>query len=941
MSMNVKSRHGFYELYEHAGLGSLVWSRSSFLSARYYHYSIGLFIVLIIATNLLLRVPILYISGVIAAYSLYLLLRKHLTPKREAQFYEPRMQLVRALVGIGVISGIIVLVPDSNQTTLWLLFLLNILITSKHCSTRVFIFTSATACGALIASEAIHALWFMPSAILISVLVDSINKCLCIGLFSFILHYLVRNVQARDETINAYEAVNDLARETNLTEFDSGAQWIPLLSVLLRHLDGDTASVWLCDGKTRRIHRIVQVSRVSSPQSDVIETDSVPSERILMGDDDLVARAVSTGQFQHSAVATPTTINKTRLFPSHDDPGHDLAVPINLGLNERRVTLGAISVCFRRSNFKERLLKDYQIFIQGLIHQAQPMLIAAQRLEEMAALQQVSYEASHSLDLNQVLENVLHATVETLGFQFATVSLVDEQQNLIRCVTGLNVSQGWIKMAIHSLDSPDIQAQIIHTGKTEVITGWDPRFDKRIWKKYGHAEMIRIFVPIPVVDPKTGEERRIGTIEAGYKRSARGEITHDQKRMLEAFRFQVGLAIEHARLLQREQYRTELLTRLQNVSQSFAAPHTPAEMLDEIGRQAQSLLQANFVMVYPYDRDKHQLELPLIFGETTRRYHFNLALDHETILTRLVASTEPYYSRDALSDPHLAPPAQLIDGVPYRKASFIRRHNIKSFAGIPLIAQGEIVGVMCINYRIRHQFDELEKQAHELFAQQAAAALKNAESYELSRQLIVRQERDELSRKLHDSVSQALFGIVWQADDAIHRVNLHNGQLRGAFNHIREIANVANQETGFILDELRAPLDEGQSFLRGLEEYCNRIQKWYPVKVYIDASPPALLPLYLQQWMLRFAREGINNAVRHARCQIISVVLEMSGDEAFLSVRDDGIGFIPERISKHRYGLHTMHECAKQVGGEFELETSPNTGTCVRLRVSLGGENLS
>ena len=78
----------------------------------------------------------------------------------------------------------------------------------------------------------------------------------------------------------------------------------------------------------------------------------------------------------------------------------------------------------------------------------------------------------------------------------------------------------------HSLDSDDIHADIIRNRRTEIIAGYDPRFDKHIYETYKHGELVRIFAPI------VSEDRVLGTLEAGYQRSHRDIIT-DEKR--EAF----------------------------------------------------------------------------------------------------------------------------------------------------------------------------------------------------------------------------------------------------------------------------------------------------------------------------------------------------------------------------------------------------------------------
>ncbi len=616
----------------------------------------------------------------------------------------------------------------------------------------------------------------------------------------------------------------------------------------------------------------------------------------------------------------------------------ELIVPINLGTGNHRTTIGALSVGFRGPSFHKRLLAEYRDFIEGLIEQAKPILVSARRLDETLALQQVVRQVSQSLDLDEVLHSILQAVVDKLGFEFATISLVDEEKQLIRATKGINVPQAWLDMSIHPLDSRDIQADIVRSGEGVVISGWDDRFDRKIWERFGHSDMIRVFTPIKVADALTNCTRVLGTIEAGYRLSTRVEIGPDQLRMLEAFKYQAALAIEHAQLLQRARRKADVLTTLHSVGQTIASAREPAEVMDEIGRSAATLLNADIVMVYRYHREKNAVDPPTVYGPIWGKFKLKLELSQDNILTRLLRDAQPYYVADAQQDRDLMFHTGS-DGDPAGKLkpTFMKRQNIKSFASLPLIAHGETVGIMFANYRARHQFGPDERQVHELFAQQAAVAIENSEKYELARERIIRQERDHLSRELHHTVSQSLFGIKLQAQNAMHYLPPGDEAIRAEFNNILEIAHDASAETGFILDELRAPIAEGRHLVHGLEEYARRIKKWYKQEVLIEHDLGEPLPSRAEETLLRFAREALNNAVRHAKCTTIQVRCESNERFTQVAVCDNGVGFDANRIPPGRLGLLGMRELAAAVDGRFWIDTGPGQGTQVILTIPANG----
>jgi signal transduction histidine kinase len=617
------------------------------------------------------------------------------------------------------------------------------------------------------------------------------------------------------------------------------------------------------------------------------------------------------------------------------DVDTELAVPISLGAGDRHATAGVLRVGFRARAYKNRLRGEYQNFVQGLAHQAKLILAFTWRLDEMLALQTISQQVTLSLDLNDVLDNILHGVVDILGFEFATISLVDDDRRLIRCVRGLNVPDKWVEMAVHPLDSRDIQAHVVRTGQIEVLAGWDDRFDRAIWEEFQHRDMIRVWVPIVIADPATRQERVIGTIEAGYRRMTRADISGDQLRMLEALKNQASIAIAHAQLLQRMQAKADLLTGLHTVGQAIAFTRQPDQVLQQVAASARSLLGADIVMVYRYHREANKMDYPVIAGGPRHDFRLNLRLDEDTFLTHVMQLTRPYYSADAPHDPQWIARDRIEDrSAPQTtRPTFIQRHNIKSLAGIPLIADNETVGVMFVNYRKRHRFDEDERQVHELFAQQAAMAIANAESQKRQRDAIVRQERYHLSRELHHSVSQALYGIKVKARTAQRHVATDPGYVQAELANIQEIAHFASQETGFIIDELRAPLEDSRRLFQGLHNYIQRLNHWYQQEIGLEINIDSPLPAALEQKLVRFAREAISNAVRHARSRTVRVRCERHGQRVTVEVADDGVGFDPKRVPPRKVGLKSMHELATSAGGVLDLRTGPGTGTCVCLTV--------
>jgi GAF domain-containing protein len=161
-------------------------------------------------------------------------------------------------------------------------------------------------------------------------------------------------------------------------------------------------------------------------------------------------------------------------------------------------------------------------------------------LKDTQALQQFSQTLAGTLEVNQILDMFFEACAKVMGFEYAQFSLVDKYQNRIKAIAGFGVTESNIKHANQSLDSKDILVDIVKTGQTEIITGWDERFDREIFEAEGHGNWVRVFTPI------TLRQENIGLVEVGFNKNTKQIIQETQIRLLRAFIDQTALALDNA-----------------------------------------------------------------------------------------------------------------------------------------------------------------------------------------------------------------------------------------------------------------------------------------------------------------------------------------------------------------------------------------------------------
>ena len=95
------------------------------------------------------------------------------------------------------------------------------------------------------------------------------------------------------------------------------------------------------------------------------------------------------------------------------------------------------------------------------------------------------------------------------------------------------------------------------------------------------------------------------------------------------------------------------------------------------------------------------------------------------------------------------------------------------------------------------------------------------------------------------------------------------------------------------------------------------------------------LPPLLQATIFRIIREAVTNARRHGHASRVDIRLTQIGAQhLIIEIQDNGKGFDPE-VPKDRFGLSGIRERARLFGGGASIESSPEQGTRITVKVAL------
>ncbi len=192
------------------------------------------------------------------------------------------------------------------------------------------------------------------------------------------------------------------------------------------------------------------------------------------------------------------------------------------------------------------------------------------------------------------------------------------------------------------------------------------------------------------------------------------------------------------------------------------------------------------------------------------------------------------------------------------------------------------------------------------------------------------EERKRVARDLHDEVNQALTAVVLRLEALTHTAP---PRLRDELAETKGLANQAMGELLQLARQLRPTALDDHGFVPAIEEQLRRFKAQYGIDTNLSTRGELENLGSDQQLVLyRVTQEALNNVVRHARAQSVSVDIACDDGSVALEVADDGAGFMLGE-EERGLGLEGMAERARLVDGVFDVVSVPGRGTTLKLRV--------
>ena len=209
-------------------------------------------------------------------------------------------------------------------------------------------------------------------------------------------------------------------------------------------------------------------------------------------------------------------------------------------------------------------------------------------------------------------------------------------------------------------------------------------------------------------------------------------------------------------------------------------------------------------------------------------------------------------------------------------------------------------------------------------------------------QTAIESERLRIAQELHDQLGQALTCIKMDLDWIVRK---HGTGDEIWVSMVHDAMSVVDTNIALVRrlsTELRPQLLDSLGLRAAIQWDLDQFQRRSGVRCVVRVSKVSLdLPNEKKIAIFRIFQEAMTNIARHASAKNICVELERAGDEAVLTIKDDGLGFSTELVEQMpSLGLLGMRERALVMGACFHLESMPGQGTTIILRVPLSESGI-
>jgi signal transduction histidine kinase len=265
----------------------------------------------------------------------------------------------------------------------------------------------------------------------------------------------------------------------------------------------------------------------------------------------------------------------------------------------------------------------------------------------------------------------------------------------------------------------------------------------------------------------------------------------------------------------------------------------------------------------------------------------------------------------------------IVPKLPFIPALWLNYEVVLETVGIPVQVFRSICGVAMLVF-VTRSLDVFRIETERLIEEMEHARLLAA-------------DRERIGRDLHDGIIQSIYAAGLGLEETLYLIPKTASQAREKVHAIMERLNHTIQEIRTYIFDLRE-VKSSRDLAQVLEDmiYDMRLDTLLEAELQVNGRRSWALSGEQVAHLTQIAREALNNVVRHANANHVSVTLDHQRESVRLTVADDGVGMqlpLGHIGGEGKQGLLNIKERTELLGGKYSLESRPGQGIKVMVTI--------
>jgi signal transduction histidine kinase len=199
----------------------------------------------------------------------------------------------------------------------------------------------------------------------------------------------------------------------------------------------------------------------------------------------------------------------------------------------------------------------------------------------------------------------------------------------------------------------------------------------------------------------------------------------------------------------------------------------------------------------------------------------------------------------------------------------------------------------------------------------------------------VLRERERLAFEIHDTLAQSFAGIAFQLQ-AIRADTPEGGPIRSQLDVALDMVRRSHSEAKRSITAIKPSFDGSVDPVESLRQFAERLSNGRSLQICSSCQGQACrIPQTVADALVLVGQEAISNSIRHSGASKIDISLNIQKQDAQLTVKDNGSGFLVD-ANTYGFGLRSMSRRAANVSAQLKIASKPGSGTSIQVNARFG-----